>query len=939
MPPGGPDQKIQDMDPRLRIQIVNADSGAEGAQMDAAIDRVQEATRFNPNHGRLRRLASIPRMIWRSAITGDHIQHRGFRDARRQVRQNGGDYVTTLKGGTGDDHQSEMSALVDRFSDDLLDQGETNTALNPVLLDKLRYAIKEYAAIDSPDDNDGMEALQSQVEQFLEEHGPRMTSFGHNIYDVAKTARQARMHGEAMARIENAMSGRYGVARAGERTRHQRGIADALTRQRFINETTAGGALIAGLIAGKMTVKTTVNMATRAATFGAAGGLFAGIRTWQELGRRRQQYLRQTEAGGSRENPGDSRHLDRLQRTKYDVVHASTLIVALDEAMKDIDYNSPENLSKALDKALDVIAEVQARRDISNTLHIGLIQYSSGATIERERTLLYKRLNEAIDTMQRVFDNLNSARPNPARRGPRVHTPESDIENIHGNPNDPAIRRATPNRGPLTMSYTVGQARSMVESRMHARRTGGRPSIWDELLMDVNEKNRQFRRQRLGRTALIGSVAFATGGLAGFGIAEAAEHAMGGIHQVLPPGLHEELLSKKTGVDVTHNLHMVTRGGHHQLVDSHGDIIVNNLQFKPNGAAAAASIHEAQSHGILVKPGFHAYRDSLGHLHRTHMTEFWGPTDYETLHLEPGALPLYFLRGNERMRRGEKWDRLEQYSTDFSTERQARTYLRSLDPKTRKMVEDMAGQLSDPSDVNRRAENPKAVIVIPADASKDANHILRLLEQYRNQEGVDYKEDFEIVICVAKRSQRDTEMIRRVRGYLQKNGKKPRSAYRNMRIRLVEQVIPPERRNSRYVRDAITGAVIEDLMSRGLNLDEVALIYNGADNRRIDPHYIETVLREMGLSGTEDDSILPVDFLAGRTGRLIGPDPSQNPRFQQQTQRISRMLERYMISRPGYMGSTRANFALRPSAYVTPQRRRIQPGRIAYSAEVGQMVR
>lgn len=968
---------VVENDPRFRMQLINADSGRLAAQMDTAHDYIHEKT-FGPF-----RLGRVVQNIWISAIARDHIQHREYRKAGQKVRSKGGDYYSLKKGGgTRDDYEQEMSAIVDRFKDDILDTGETNRDMGTVLLDKLKYAVNQYAAISSDDLNAGFADLEHQVNQFLQEHGPQMLSGGHNIFEVARNARQARLHGESIARINAAMTGRYGVARAGQRTEHQQEIADVVLNRRgrareflnrngmtYANETTAGAGLVAGLTIAKVAVRSTVSSATRAATFGAVGAGWAGVRTFREQGRRRKDYLRKAAVGDHLAKDKEYHALGRMAETKYNSMHASKLIDRLDAVIDDVDPTDP----KTLDDALDVIAEVQARRDISNQLNIDLIEYSHGSQLERERTLLYKRLEQAKDTLQRVYDNKNSALPSPARHGANVSTPD---------PTTTASRQPTahiPNttirgrhlfgplagrgitRGPSTVTTNrPGSIRTMVEARMHTARPRHGASIWDELINDVNNRDRLFRRQRLQKAAMIGGIALVTGGLVGLTaqetIGRAVAHA-GGVFSDNVHGKHTLLAGifrdthgtdyhdkfhdasyqgyGRSHLQLSDNLHFVHSHGHSRILDDHGKVIpgLDHVMEDREGDLDPAALAAAKSAHIDVTQSVHHYTDFLGRSRTRHMDILQSaPTHYETPTLVPGAMPLYYLRGHERMREGRKWDRLPKNEagrlhTEISANRLANSYLKTMDKKTGDLVDSAANRLrSDKRNRNGLAESPKVVIVIPVDATKDSRNVFNLLMQY-NKQGVN-PEAFEIVLFVAKKSKRETKVIQEIERYMDRN----RRRRSKIKIRIVEEVIPPEYRNSRKVRDIATGAVIKDLTDRDVDLDDTLLVYNGADTKKVDPGYLLSLYTKMHRQPR-------LDILIGGKGSTRGRNPASNPRLQPKDQRISRMMERFMMPRPGYMGSTKANFIFRPRALIEPSRRRIAPGYAAYDEELGEMLK
>lgn len=956
-----PDHAVVDRDPRFNMQLVNLDTGRRALEQDTAYEGVMAKTREifqNKDRSLLRRFGLA---VWYSNIGRDLLQHRGKREATRTVRQAGGNYLT-LVGGSQEDFQAETAAVVERFSDSvsnqfMLDQGETNTEMGAHLREKLNHAVMQYAEVDSDDTDDGLDDLKQQVEQFIKDYGPRrIVSYGHNIFEVAKNARGARRHGESSARINNAITGHYGMARAGVRTAHQREMIDAAnsgpvarTLEAFgrnglygANEGTIGAALLIGVTAARAATRGAMGTATRAATFGLAGGFIAGARTYREEGRRQRHMLRKWAAGGETPNPEDARKLTRMEAIKYDSVHASKLYDRLSAIIKDVDGSDQETLNDAI----GLIAEAQARRFISSRDNIDLITFASDKQIERERTLLYKRIDQAIDAVQRVYDNRNANQPLPARHGPRVHTPESDIENIHGNPADQAIRHGNANRGPIPAGGTVQDARSMVEARMHAARGGGRASIYQELMDDIHQRNRTAFLRRLGKGAMIGAGAAVVGGGIGYGIGELMNTFAGTEHAVTG-ALHDHTLPGRgrTGLKVSDHIKFNYHPGFHSQLIDNGHNVTSTLGWDRQGNLAdkipSHTFKLLHAHHELVRQGHQLFVGADGKTHSRFITEIWSPQDYHYVSQMPGIMPLYFLRPLEKMKPGEPRANIPE--TRLSTKVLAKSYLKSFDKRTGEMIDDIAKRLKDdPRNKNNVARRPKAVVMITADSTKDSSHIWRTLDQYRYQEGIDPKNDLEIVVFVGKRSNRTTQLISEIERYVQRTaGQRPRpGAYQHMKVRVVEQNLPEDKRSPRRIQELVTGAVISDLVNRGLNLDKMALLFNGAETKKVDKHYIETVLMRMNLIGDYATYRSPnIDMIVGQNGRGRGPDPARRPSYEPTNQRVARMMERYTLRRPGFLGVSRANMAFRPRAYMSPNRRRFDLGSYEYNTEVGAMVR
>ena len=981
--PRTPEDRVRARDPRFRIQLVNADSGRRANQMDTAYEKVHEQTRKLDKRGVIATPVSILKLVWRSAVARDHIQHQGYREAGEQVRGADGNYLI-LKGIDSGEFDHEMRALVERFHDDDIDlePGETNDDLDGILLQGIRGAIIQYADTFTNDLSVGLDELKREIADFVRDierdRGAGLMSYGHNILEVAANARLAHFHGESMVPISNAIMGsdaRYGVARAGVRTTHQtpggtmnvplvgqvpitpgqHEIADITLNPRngwrhalrrpmeFINrnvatwfneETASSSLVIAGTI-GNLAVRSAASAGTKALIPGAAAAVWAFGRTYREGGRRRRHALRKWASGHKTPRPEDARRLETVERTQYATKEAQKLYNTLGSLMDDLDASRPESIELLLDE----IAEVQVRRRLSNENNIDLILFSDDSQIERERTLLYKRLREATD----AADEARRHCGDPLLRDPNV---------------------------------TI---QALIDMHLFSARRDMPAGIEAFLLDDIQQKNRLDRILRLRKAAAIGGVVLFTAGLVGVTTLEVVDIFRGssrGIfnspnphyasksfltslfkgdsHVAINPHehLHKEIVpnfgpdgkilpnngrtsivlpgASPTAADSLH-LHYNPSTGHEELVTNRGVVVDNHLGWDEQGNASKASrLHERNQGFILtqtrnavppfIDPLHHHFHDGL-----RYMTEIHKPIPVTTE--VPFGVPLYFLRGHEKMNRGV---RAELHPFELSTKRLVEIHLKSLSPTDGGWVDALAGRLkTDPRNENRTARRPKTVVMIPVDTAHDGRNIYRTLKSYTKQEGIDPTRSLEIVLLTTKRpgapggrlTMTEIELFKR--------------RHPQMKVRIIdpEVPLPPSRATRKRIRRALVEVVLADLASRGrVDQSRPLLIFNGAGSV-VAPNYIKTVIDKMVREPT-------IDTLIGRRPGLPNiPDPATIPPDDPAVRRISQMVEWTVRGNiAGYVGADGANVVIRPEAWARLSRGPIPPGLVLVDDEVGGLV-
>jgi hypothetical protein len=252
--------------------------------------------------------------------------------------------------------------------------------------------------------------------------------------------------------------------------------------------------------------------------------------------------------------------------------------------------------------------------------------------------------------------------------------------------------------------------------------------------------------------------------------------------------------------------------------------------------------------------------------------------------------------GTEQRRRSAPFapELINNPDADIDSNTVTQRYFNAMTPSRKKLIENMSKSL----DKQPKAENPKVVVMIPAAAHQEGKNIYRTLLQYANQNSD--KEQFEVTVFAnnPKGSKRD-KTIKEIQRF-QKD-------HPEVKVRMVERNLEPEEAKIGWVRKTLTDTVLNDLINRGVDLNEVLLVSNDADSYWINPKYISTIMRKAenqpdvdGFLGFLDWSY---DAYKAHPEILVGT-------------RLMQMMEIYMRTKTKGVGSSGANFVFRPRVYA-----------------------
>jgi len=371
------------------------------------------------------------------------------------------------------------------------------------------------------------------------------------------------------------------------------------------------------------------------------------------------------------------------------------------------------------------------------------------------------------------------------------------------------------------------------------------------------------------------------------------------------------------------------RGGHARFVGAYAEA-VQEMSKNPDGSqdirmlATVVGDNDPKSAADVIEK-------TVQERHQHFMTELAlreanPPTEI------PPVLPIYSRRGLENLREssggGGYYGGSEYYvggggaeqrravpfareletnpDADIDANESARRYLRSIGLRRffKATMMDVSLHVGERNKRNMAA-NPKVVVMIPAAAHQEGKNIYRTLEQYANQKDVDF-DDFEVVVFAnAPKRGRDGKKVKldSTIDEIERFQKE----HPEVKVRFVKRRLDPRETRIGWIRKALTDAVISDLLSRKVDLNEILLISNDADSQWINPKYIKTIIDKAAAEPKTDGFLGFIDW--GYDAYKAHPETLAATRLMQ-------MMEAYLRIKTKGVGSSGANFAFRPGIYT-----------------------
>lgn len=384
-----PSAPTQTLDPReFDLVLVDQSKDAKDA---ARIEADARLTNELNEGGRFRRFV---KSIWKGNIAKDYYRQKYQTQAHNEIvaRQD-----ILVHESTSQEHRdSAMYATIQRFQSDYTEMvhteaGETKHDVDESteIAQSLKTIIRDYAE-GRLDDESLREERARVLQAYREQNGTELAGPGlvqvDNMLEVAQAVKGAVSQGESIDAIIDGMRVISGESRAGVRTAVEFDRVDKVieklsgTKLGLVlgSEATIAAATIAASVL-RLGSKKAVGAAAMTVAPGVGTSLLAAARERKRVKEDRQQHAREM-AQGKLVQEGSSRR-EEMEGSRYETVAASELIDGLNSYLGEHALDGDD----ALQAALDQLAAVQTREELSDARSIDLISYSSAVSVEDER--------------------------------------------------------------------------------------------------------------------------------------------------------------------------------------------------------------------------------------------------------------------------------------------------------------------------------------------------------------------------------------------------------------------------------------------------------------------------------------------------------------------------------------------------------------------------
>lgn len=604
---------------KLNVQAV--DVGKTAIEQNA-IDYADKAIGAETNQ---RGFRGFIKRVWVNA-TRDFKRMRRINEAEQEMRESGDIYaavgattrgrdaIRTQRTTTRADHDTAVSSVVGRMSQDYYRNGETNEVMNrtdatpeDVAFDtEVRDIVRDFAngTIGEPEliaRSDA--ALTTYGTTRRNRDGNRNTGVihGSNILATARTARRAVEHGIAMDRIDELMQVRYGEARMGVATQARREASDRVAEQlnRFgltVESGTIAMAAVTAVVATKLTTRRAWVAIMAPFTAGAAAGTIAAARTGYRVTQERQSDLRARSYG----ERGDARY----DTGAYELVSANDHITSLGEVEAIVMGADPNRFVDALGR----IAQVEARLQLGDDQRKGQYDFGSAVQVEQGQAGLIVGLAEAKVALRRALAGLSDAELAAlgATREADGSVNEDVLLRSILNGTERLVNRSITDRDTAAARYRRnemiksgilgaigGETFALAAQEIYGAASGNVRGLVDRIRgIDANAAHQTLLAGGVGwvgeRLGLLDG--YNTGG----GTAT-AEVPAGGRHTV-ELGQNAQL-NLPEGWEVKP---VEGQSGHYQMLDAKGNVVVGDIAFGPDGHFTDATTAAFAAKGIDI---------------------------------------------------------------------------------------------------------------------------------------------------------------------------------------------------------------------------------------------------------------------------------------------------------------------------------------------------
>ena len=377
----------------LKLVILDQSKDARDAARDQADERLSEEL---TEGGRVKRFVNG---IWKGNVAKEFYRQRYTQEALGHIEESQ-NVLTHETGLSIESRGRAINATIERFQtehDEVIhvDAGEKREILDAdsEIATTFKSLIRRYAQGDL-NDTTLREERTRFMQAYRENHNE--AAFGEglvttdNMTEIARAVMGAVEHGESLDHVIANMQVVTGEARSGVRTEARYNKVDAVIDK--LSKSKVGSIVGPEIVVSAVTLAATAakwgSQSVLSATLktiapGAGAGVWAGLRENKRMKDERSQHSREMAQG--KEFSSDADRRNEIEATRYESVSAQYLTDSVRE------FSEAERLDEgdeALKAALDALAQVQSRIDLSNKRNIDLISYSDAAAVGDERMAL-----------------------------------------------------------------------------------------------------------------------------------------------------------------------------------------------------------------------------------------------------------------------------------------------------------------------------------------------------------------------------------------------------------------------------------------------------------------------------------------------------------------------------------------------------------------------
>ncbi|MFT5179626.1 MAG: hypothetical protein ACI9GH_000345 [Candidatus Paceibacteria bacterium] len=376
---------------KRKIGIVNTAAAVEAQAIDIAEHRLSE------KNNELKGLKGFLPRLFKYNIFREYTRQREIIKAKQEIK----DSKNVFDGEESANqavHNEAMNSIIDRFTseyEETLHDKEERVRDNEEINNGVKKLIRDYAA--GGMSNDVLETernrIVAQATGMSLEDIQSEVSHTDNIMEIARQSKIAVEHGAALDDLDDDMEVTLGKARVGVRTEANLNRVDKTIN--WINKTRVGSALF-----NETTVASAVSLAyslsamssqvlarNKALAFGTLGasallgGGIAKVKESKRLKEERSQHARDIAKG--KDISPDMERRKEMEESRHETVPCISYTQDMRQLLSDVENPNATESEKLI--AINLLAEIQSRIELSDKKNIDLLSYSDFSSVEKER--------------------------------------------------------------------------------------------------------------------------------------------------------------------------------------------------------------------------------------------------------------------------------------------------------------------------------------------------------------------------------------------------------------------------------------------------------------------------------------------------------------------------------------------------------------------------